>query len=418
MSPVRTLNDLPLDFTDIFWRYEIPVADLATLAGVSRASYMLFNPLLYRIVRITSPDARLFMKIVQQHSHLVQYTRELHVLVVLFSEQQLSETLQRLKTLFHILSVHDNSLQILHLSLSWARHTAPPLLDLWESGLQLLQSVFPPMVRSLNTLRVPLLRTLDAELDFWPWGEAIVLDLRPLLEKVLRLEVVDVPLNHLPLPATALPNLRTFVGNTQDCLTICDGSRPLHTLDLSLPFPDYDLTVMTNGCQDSTALLSRFALTTTLQRLFLVHGGRQDVGINSGDRGYLPLATFHRLARSCPNLTHLEVCVDGSMEEIASVLQLLRTLRWVRIRLRHAAFASARREELERTILKACPSLRFIWLENHGAAHMAEAFTQRNAATSSTFLVERQAYGSFSLKSSPYGLSELMRRYNAKDLDV
>ncbi|KZT52631.1 hypothetical protein CALCODRAFT_80934 [Calocera cornea HHB12733] len=275
------------------------------------------------------------------------------------------------------------------------------------------------MLDSLNALMLPALTNLNVDFDFWPWEDALFIDLRPLLEKTSALEVLDLDLHHLPLlSAHALPHLRTFIGDVQDSLTLCDANRPLHTLDLTLSFPDYDLTVTINDIADRTALLSRLARTPTLRRLFFVHGGRQDVGSNSGNRGYLPPSVFHQVATSCPDLTHLEICVDGSLQQIGSVLELLPNLVWIRLHLQHTTFASVNSYEVQRNLLTPSSRLRFIWLDDHLTLHMPPTLPRGNEVRSITFLVDQDQEGTHVLRPNPYRLPDLMRRYISKQLDI
>jgi len=270
----------------------------------------------------------------------------------------------------------------------------------------------------LNAMRLPVLRTIYARNDFWPWPHAVAMDLRPLLEHASALKHLDVALHGLPLTKQALPNLSTVVGTTQDCLTLCGGDRPIHTLDLVLPFPEYDLSVREHGILNHTLLLSRLADTPTLRRLFLSHGGRQDVGFNSTDIGYLPLSTLSSLARSCCNLTHLDVCADGSLEEIAHALAPISTLRWLRLRLRQTTFDSIQATTLEITLLPSCSQLRLIWLENHGSFDVALAVARGTATYSGrAFLIHSNASDSLRPRIVPYPLSNLMRQYAEKSLD-
>lgn len=45
------------------------------------------------------------------------------------------------------------------------------------------------------------------------------------------------------LQPEALPHLRHFDGRSLDCITICDGKRPLEELTLLLLLPKFDLTI-------------------------------------------------------------------------------------------------------------------------------------------------------------------------------
>lgn len=167
---------------------------------------------------------------------------------------------------------------------------------------------------TINNLRLPCLRVVEIEIDIYLIAECM--DFRPFIQAHPSLENVSINLRDQPLEATALPHLRSFEGQPEDCITICDGRRPIDTLKLLLLEPNFNLSLRREKKQrgsyiwDEDAVLKSLAATPTLKRLHLTTSRPE------GEEGGLHGSYIKRIAESCPCLTHLELHVHGGIVSV------------------------------------------------------------------------------------------------------
>jgi hypothetical protein len=185
------------------------------------------------------------------------------------------------------------------------------------------QSEPDSIVSVINTLRLPCLRIVSIEIELCEVTQPM--DFRPFLSAHPSLHDISIDLQGRPLEDVALPNLLSFGGSPVDCITVCNGRRPIESLKLLLLEPKFNLglrgrkkekRIGTWGDEyvwDEDAVLNRLAATPTLRRLYLNTGtSHPDEDPQFEERG-LYGSYVERIAKSCPHLTHLELHVAHGM---------------------------------------------------------------------------------------------------------
>jgi hypothetical protein len=179
----------------------------------------------------------------------------------------------------------------------------------------------------INKLRLPCLRIFSIEIRQSELDDP--LPFHPFLLAHPLLQDVSVDLQGKSLPDTALSNLQSFRGSPVDCVTICNGRRSIKSLTLLLFEPKFNLSIRGEKKQksagiwgdqyvwDEDTVLRRLAATPTLRRLHLTTGTSHSDGDPQFEEQGMHADYIKRIAKSCPNLTHLELHVWGGVVSVA-----------------------------------------------------------------------------------------------------
>ncbi|KAJ7636411.1 hypothetical protein FB45DRAFT_1001531 [Roridomyces roridus] len=186
---------------------------------------------------------------------------------------------------------------------------------------------FPKIISELNSLRLPHLEAARFRFFLDDLDEGEEADFRPFLAAHPSLRDVSVPLGLADMPQYILPLLEIFAGHAQDFLAICDGTRPLQQLTISLYDHDYALG---NGNSSTpymaTAGILAFMAMTPHRDLWslalvnrpihydpvLLHALIEDK--DEWQFFGLPLPSVELIAPTAPRLRHLELHISRNVD--------------------------------------------------------------------------------------------------------
>lgn len=182
--------------------------------------------------------------------------------------------------------------------------------------LKLTFSGVPSIIPIINALRLPLLRVVMLDISDIKLGGALTL--HPFLQSHPALTDVSVDLKGKALDPAALPRLQSFSGSFKDPISICDGKRPIQSLVLTLPSPNYDFhRKYTDKAGKQISLepiiFQRLSSASALKKLHLPvqQPDEGEEGDSNNENLALSTKTVEKLAEACPNLTELELHIDG-----------------------------------------------------------------------------------------------------------
>ena len=166
----------------------------------------------------------------------------------------------------------------------------------------------------INSLRFRSLRIVSIRVNLIEFNDRS--DFHPFLDAHPSLEDVSIDLGNKVLASTALPGLQSFKGRPLDCVSVCDGRRPLESLTLSLREPGFDLSFKIKGVLNDKIVLQRLASTKTLRRLYLrAKNSNPDEDPEFETQGLCP-SLIAQISTACPMLTHLELHVEDGIVSI------------------------------------------------------------------------------------------------------
>ncbi|KAJ7689770.1 hypothetical protein B0H17DRAFT_601908 [Mycena rosella] len=189
-------------------------------------------------------------------------------------------------------------------------------------------SAYPDLIAAINTIHLPVLTTLALSEDFDTEegrGEDSFFssDFSAFLARHPTL--LDLTLNvsgtNLTNDISFLPLLRSFKGSFQDSAIICGGRRQLHKLVVTFlhPFTSFDRPSFHTFPLPSQLSLTHLHVTAVDTR------GEVLKTIDELSSG-----SFAHLVVSFPNVTHLDVRINGLITEYCRDLTLLTKLQSVR----------------------------------------------------------------------------------------
>lgn len=134
----------------------------------------------------------------------------------------------------------------------------------------------------------------------------------------------------IPLSEGAVPRLEFFEGNPVDCITICDGKRPINSLLLTLRAPHYDLRKSSSSRERGGLLnanpdvaindidkdvlrhLTMSSKTLSTLRLRPVSDHILE-NLDDFEKHSMSASAIKRLAAACPNVRLLEVSIASGI---------------------------------------------------------------------------------------------------------
>ncbi|KAJ7636410.1 hypothetical protein FB45DRAFT_1055835 [Roridomyces roridus] len=208
-------------------------------------------------------------------------------------------------------------------------------IDLTWTAIDILK-----IISALNSLHLPNLEAARLRLFLDDLDDGEDADFRPFLAAHPSLRDVSVPLGRMALPQDTLPLLQVFAGHTHDFLKVCDGTRPLQQLVISLYDDDYAEGLMEEPTPIANAdtILAALVHVPHLSRLALVNRPihynptlLDDLVEDEDEEGnfFLSLSLLQLIVQRAPRLTHLEFHIKTPDDLIA--LRALTSLEWLKI---------------------------------------------------------------------------------------
>jgi hypothetical protein len=185
----------------------------------------------------------------------------------------------------------------------------------------------PLLEEAVNSLRLPCLEVAGIRVCLW--GDSLDPNFNPFLEAHPTLYDVSVVLASQPLRDDALPLLRTFAGRADDFLKVCDSTRPIRDLAVTLFLGDYNEGHVYNerrAAERGRAVVAALTKTPDLRRLAIVNGydAVYDPISESDSNGIYMLGLDHSticaIGQACPGITHLELHLKSAVSCSTSIL--------------------------------------------------------------------------------------------------
>jgi hypothetical protein len=196
-----------------------------------------------------------------------------------------------------------------------------PGLTVLKLDISCVDTHVPLLEEAVNSLRLPCLEV--ASIEVLLWDEGLGPNFNPFLEAHPTLYDVAVVLGSQPLCDDALPLLRTFTGRADDFLKVCDSTRPIRDLAVTLFLRDYNER---RAAERGRAVVAALTKTPNLRRLAIVNG--YDAVYNpisdSESNGIYMLGMDHSticaIGQACSGITHLELHLKSAVSRSALIL--------------------------------------------------------------------------------------------------